>query len=133
MIGELYHLGIQKFDKCKITCGRLTLNLFFKNHFRSTGWCGSADWVLACEPKGCPFDSQSGHMPGLWARSPVRGMWEATDWCTFLYIDASLPLFLPLSLKINKIFKVILGKSTLFWIKNRLKSWRLFSFASEII
>ena len=29
------------------------------------GWCGSVDWVLACEPNGHQFDSQSGHMPGL--------------------------------------------------------------------
>ena len=26
------------------------------------------------EPKGRRFDSQSGHMPGLWARSSVGGM-----------------------------------------------------------
>ena len=29
------------------------------------GYCGSVDRVLACEPKGHWFDSQSGHMPGL--------------------------------------------------------------------
>ena len=28
--------------------------------------------MLACEPKGRQFDSQSGHMSGLPARSPVR-------------------------------------------------------------
>ena len=44
----------------------------------SPGWCGSVDLVLACEPKGCQFDSQSRHMPGLQARSPVGGMQEAT-------------------------------------------------------
>ena len=33
------------------------------------GWCGSVDWVPACEPKGCWFNSQSGHMPGFWAKS----------------------------------------------------------------
>ena len=42
------------------------------------GWCGSVDWVPACEPKGHRFDSQSGHMPRLWARPPVVGMQEAT-------------------------------------------------------
>ena len=41
------------------------------------GWCGSVDWVLACEPKGCQFDSQSGDMLGLWARSSVEGAQEA--------------------------------------------------------
>ena len=30
------------------------------------------------EPKGHQFDSQSGHMPGLQARSPVGGAQEAT-------------------------------------------------------
>ena len=42
------------------------------------GWRGSVDWVPACEPKGHWFYSQSGHMPGLQARSPVGGMGEAT-------------------------------------------------------
>ena len=42
------------------------------------GWCGSMDSVLAPEPKGCWFDSQSGHMPGLQARTPVGGAQEAT-------------------------------------------------------
>ena len=55
----------------------------FKN---SPGWYDSVDWVPACEPKGHQFDSQSGHMPGLWARSPVRGSWEATThWCFPLF------------------------------------------------
>ena len=37
------------------------------------GWCGSVDCVPAYKLKGCQFNSQSGHMPGLWAGSPVRG------------------------------------------------------------
>ena len=58
------------------------------------------DWALACEPKGCWFDFQSGHMPGLQARSPVGGAWEATThWC----FPSSLSPSLPLCLKINKI------------------------------
>ena len=36
----------------------------------------------ACEPKGHQFDSQSGHMPGLWARSPVEGV--SSNLCKFL-------------------------------------------------
>ena len=48
----------------------------------SPGWCGSTYSVLACEPKGHWFDSQSGHMSGLWTRSPVGGAQEATIyWC----------------------------------------------------
>ena len=61
------------------------------------GWCGAVGWMPACELKGHWFDSQSGHMPGLQARSPVGGAREATTcWCFF----PSLPSF-P-SLKINK-------------------------------
>ena len=62
------------------------------------GWCGSMDWAPACEPKGCWFDSRSGHIPGLQATSPVGGTQKATTHWPF-----SLP-HLPLSLKINKIF-----------------------------
>ena len=54
------------------------------------------------------FDSQSGHMPGLQARSPLGGVRKATDQCIshtlmFLFLYPSLPL----SLKINKVFKNI--------------------------
>ena len=52
-----------------------------KKHFSGPGWCGSVDWAR-CKPKGHWFNSRSGHMPGLQARSPVGGMWEATThWC----------------------------------------------------
>ena len=65
----------------------------------SPGWCGSVDWVLDWETKGHWFNSQSGHMPGLQARSPVGGVWEATTyWC----FSPSLSPSLLLSLKINK-------------------------------
>ena len=43
----------------------------------SPGWCGSEDRVPACQPKGRRFNSQSGHMPGLQARSPVGDAQEA--------------------------------------------------------
>ena len=63
-------------------------------------WCGSVDWVPAWEPKGCRLDTQSGHMPGLPARSPVGSAWEAmTHW----YFSPSLSPSPPLS-KNNKIF-----------------------------
>ena len=68
------------------------------------GWCGSVDWAPACKAKGRCFDSQSGHMPGLWARSLVGGVWEATNECfscTSMFLS-SLSSSLPLSLKINK-------------------------------
>ena len=51
-------------------------------------------------------DSQSGHMPGLWARSPVGGVREATNQrisCTLMFLSPCLLLPLPISLKkINK-------------------------------
>ena len=59
------------------------------------------DWVLACKSKGCRFESHSGHMPGLRARNPVGVAWQATThWC----FSPFLCPFLPLTLKINKIF-----------------------------
>ena len=35
-------------------------------------WCDLVGCVPACEPKGHWFNTQSGHMPGLWARSFVE-------------------------------------------------------------
>ena len=67
--------------------------------------CGSEGWVLSYKVKGHWFDSQPGHIPGLWARSWVVGVWEATNWCfsTYWCFSPSLPPYLPLSK--NKIFK----------------------------
>ena len=45
-------------------------------------------------------------MPGSQARSPIGGVWEATDWCipqTLMFLAISFSLLSPL--KINKIFK----------------------------
>ena len=40
------------------------------------------NWVPACESRGHQFDSQSGHVPRLQARSQVGDTWEATThWC----------------------------------------------------
>ena len=48
----------------------------------SPGWYGLVDWAPSCKPNGRWFSSQSGHMSGLLARSPVRDAWEATThWC----------------------------------------------------
>ena len=44
-----------------------------KKHRSGPSWRGSVDSVPACKPKGHRFGSQSGHMPGLQARSPVQG------------------------------------------------------------
>ena len=68
------------------------------------------DWALACEPKGHQFNSWSGHMSGLWDRSPVRGAWEATAHCCFSF---SPPLSQNLFLKKNNLLKIqILGPQT---------------------
>ena len=56
-----------------------------KSYRVGPGWCGSVDWVPACKPEGHWFDSQSGHMPELQARSPLGQP----------HIDVSLSLFLP--------------------------------------
>ena len=83
----------------------------------SPGWCGSVDQALACEPKGHWFDSQLGHMPRLWARSPVRHMQDVSlsHPCFFPSLSPSLPL----SLKISKILKKnkINGVHYLKWCK----------------
>ena len=60
------------------------------------GWCGSVDWVPACEPKSHQFYFQSRYMSGLQARSPVGCMQEATDrWISCTLIILSLFFFLP--------------------------------------
>ena len=67
----------------------------------SVDWCGSVDWVAFCKPKGCQFDSQSGYLPGLQARSPVGGVQEATN----RLFSPSLSPTLPLTLKIKSFLK----------------------------
>ena len=83
------------------------------------------DWAPACDSKGHWFDSQSGHMPGLWARSPA-GSWERQP-----HIEGFSPS-LPLSLKINKIFKkrkklemykVCTCRSNRKWKRKSRQSW----------
>ena len=70
--------------------------LWSKIDKRYPGWFSSVDWAWACEPKGRWFNSQSGHIPGLPARSPVRGVREApTHWCFS-------PSLLPCPLSRNK-------------------------------
>ena len=82
--------------------------LTISKKFFCLGWCGSVDWASACEPKGHRFDSWSGHMPGLWARSPVGG--ARGNQCFSPCLSPSFPL----SLKINKILKK--KKRSFSWI-----------------
>ena len=45
--------------------------VWFKNN--EIALAGVAQWIERCKPGGQWFDSKSGHMPGLWTRSPVGG------------------------------------------------------------
>ena len=70
------------------------------------GRCGLVGWVSSRKPKGGGFDSQSGHMPGLQAPSPVGGT------CKRQLIDVSLshqcfspPLSPSLSISLESIKK----------------------------
>ena len=60
-----------------------------------------AQWI-ECQPENQShwFNSQWGHMPGLWARSLVGGMWERQP-----HMDVSLPLSPSLPLSKNKWIK----------------------------
>ena len=46
-------------------------------------------WALSRKLKGRQFHSQSVHMPGSWARSPVGGWQEATNQCSSPSLSAS--------------------------------------------
>ena len=73
------------------------------NYKPCPGWCGSEGWALACKLKGRQFDSQSGHMSGLRARSLVGDILEAANQCiscTLMFL--SLPFSLPAPLFKNK-------------------------------
>ena len=60
------------------------------------GWWGSRDWILAFEPRIADLIPSLGHMPGLWARSPVEGLWEVI---THRRYSPSLFPSLPLRIK----------------------------------
>ena len=60
-----FHYPMSKKHTC---CTLSVLGLPFtrsKLFWFCPGWWGSVDWVLACESKGCWFDSQSGHLSGF--------------------------------------------------------------------
>ena len=88
----------------------------------SPGWCGLVDRVLACKPKGCSFDSQPGHMPGLQAGPPMGGAREATTQRCF---SPSLSPSCPLSLKITKSIKSLKKRMiNLFGTQNHVETKR---------
>ena len=63
------------------------------------GWVAALAGALSHTPKGCGFDSQSGHMPRLWVRSLVGACTGGTHTDVSLYLLLSLSSFLS---KINK-------------------------------
>ena len=92
---ERQQINVSLSHWCFLFFPSLPFSLKIKSFKRnmSPGWCGSVDWTLDWEAKGRWFNSQSGHMPGLQARSPVRGAWEATiHWCYSPSLSPSLPL-----------------------------------------
>ena len=71
------------------------------------GHCGSVGWASAHKrKKGHWFNSQSGHMLRLWARSAAGGLWEAADaadgWLSLTSVFLSLSFSLPSPLSNNK-------------------------------
>ncbi|XP_070267314.1 desumoylating isopeptidase 1 isoform X1 [Myotis yumanensis] len=72
------------FSKWKSDCGiplpqNSTHYSCNKNQKARPGWFGSVDRASACGLRGPRFDSSQGHMPGLWAQSPVGGVQEASQ------------------------------------------------------
>ena len=83
---------------------------FRENIHLHPDWYGSVRWVSSCKLKGGRFDSWSGYMSGLQARSPVGGVQEATNRCfshTRMFFSFCFSLPSLLSKKINKIFSRI--------------------------
>ena len=93
----------------------------YKNGSLGPGWCDSVHQVPACKPKGPWFDSQSGHMPGLWAPSPVGDMQEISTYLLFLSLSVSFPSPLSKNKQIKYFLKMVLWqKHTVFalWVHN---------------
>ena len=68
----------------------------------SPDWCGSVGWTSSCKPKGLWFNSWSGHMPGLWTRSPAGGVNRSMCFShTSMSLFLSFFLLSPLSRKLS--------------------------------
>ena len=65
----------------------------------------SVGWASSRNLKCCWVNSQSGNMLGVQDRSPIGGLWEASNWCFSPSLYPSLP---PLSK--NTIFKKLKKK-----------------------
>ena len=95
------------------TCNFFWVCILFLVAYKSSSFSpdqlGSVSWASSHKAKGHWFNSPSVHMPGLWARTLVGGMWEATDQCfslTSMFLSLSFSLPAPLSKnKWNEILK----------------------------
>ena len=70
-------------DPCSVSppTGWMDRVIVFQATLKIFALAGVAQWWSASprtKSKGHWIDSQAGHMPGLWTKSPVRGAQEAT-------------------------------------------------------
>ena len=70
--------------------------------FFSPDWCGSVDWSVIPQMKGCRFDPQLGHILRLQVRSPVRACMGGNQLMLLSPIHGSLSLPPPLKEAMKK-------------------------------
>ena len=103
-IAQFIHLHIdtylELFQFLTVATNKTTINSLLKPLY-NPGWCGSVEWVQACEPKGHHFDSQCRSHVQVVGWVPSGGCVRGKHTLMFLSLS-SLSLSLPLSLK-NKI------------------------------
>ena len=64
-----------------------------KNCWSGPDYCSSVGWATTCKTKDDQFNSRSGHMPGLRARSLFGGVQEATNqWFSLSFFLPPSPL-----------------------------------------
>ena len=78
----------------------MSILAYVENTVICGGWVAQLVGASAHTPKGCRFDSQSVHVPGLQVHSQAGCVQEATDQCfSFTLMCFSLSLFLSPPLK----------------------------------
>ena len=81
-----------------------------KKTIKLPSWCGSVDWVPACEPRGGRFDSQSGHMRNISKVFEEKDTWEVTVilllFCSMVTAPPPVPSFpVPFDSLLKKLLK----------------------------
>ena len=137
-VNSVTHLLFTIPNKCSFSWVMSNINFCFPATWRSfhhkkrkcgPGWCGSVDWAPACESKGCQFDSQSGHILGLPAKScpPTGGAWEATThWCF------SPSFSFPSLLTKNKQIKCWKGNVFFKQLAMAFRSWSMYGWGAGL-